>query len=159
MDKTTIEQPEPHPLDLRPVEPTDHDAWLPLWRGYQAFYRVDIPDEVTTSTWSRLLEIDTAMNGILAWQGDRAVGLVHFIPHPSTWFAEDVCYLQDLYVDMDARGGGIGRKLIERVYKEAGQRGWRRVHWLTHETNTDAMQLYDRIADRSGFMQYRRTFP
>ncbi len=147
------------PIDLRPVRETDRDAWLPLWRGYQTFYRVDIPAEVTAVTWSRLLDPAEPVNGTLAWQGDLAVGLVHFIPHRSTWFAEDVCYLQDLYVEADVRGGGVGRKLIENVYEEAQRQGWRRVHWLTHETNTDAMLLYDRISDRSGFMQYRRNFP
>ena len=34
--------------------------------------------------------------------------------------------------------------------------GCARVHWLTHETNTDAMLLYDRVAVRSGFVQYRQ---
>lgn len=148
----------PQPIDLHPVREADRNAWLSLWRAYQNFYRVDISAEVTAMTWSRLLDPTGAVNGVLAWQGDRAIGLVHFIPHPSTWFAEDVCYLQDLYVDADVRGGGVGRKLIEKVYEEAQHRGWRRVHWLTRETNTDAMQLYDRIGDRSGFVQYRRTF-
>lgn len=157
MDQT-MTTPMPHPIILRPVTETDRDAWLSLWRDYQTFYKVDIPAEVTTVTWSRLLGSAEAMIGVLAWRGDRPIGLVHFIPHPSTWFAQDVCYLQDLYVAEDVRGGGVGRKLIERVYEKAQLRGWRRVHWLTHETNTDAMQLYDRIGDRSGFVQYRRTF-
>lgn len=157
MDQT-MTTPMPHPIQLRPVRETDWEAWLSLWQGYQTFYKVNIPAEVTTVTWSRLLGSAETMIGILAWRGDRPIGLVHFIPHPSTWFAQDVCYLQDLYVADDMRGGGVGRKLIERVYEEAQLRGWRRVHWLTHETNTDAMQLYDRIGDRSGFVQYRRTF-
>lgn len=148
----------PQPIELHPVREADRDAWFPMWRGYQTFYKVDIPAEVTAVTWSRLLDPNEAMNGILAWRGDRAVGLVHFIPHPSTWFAKDVCYLQDLYVAEDVRGGGVGRKLIERVYEEARHRGWPRVYWTTHETNTDAMQLYDGVADRSGFVQYRRNF-
>jgi GNAT superfamily N-acetyltransferase len=65
-------------------------------------------------------------------------------------------YLQDLFVSPEARGSGVGRKLIEYVYALARAAGCSRVHWLTHETNTDAMLLYDRIADRSGFVQYRR---
>ena len=158
MDQS-MNTPKAQPIELRPVRETDRDAWVPLWRGYQTFYKVDIPAEVTAVTWSRLLDPAEVINGVLAWEGDRAIGLVHFIPHPSTWFAEDVCYLQDLYVAEDVRGGGVGRKLIECVYEEAQHRGWRRVHWLTHESNTDAMQLYDRIGDRLGFVQYRRNFP
>ncbi len=63
-------------------------------------------------------------------------------------------YLQDLFVDPAMRGQGLGRALIEHVYAEAAARGCSRVWWLTHETNTDAMVLYDRVADKSGFVQY-----
>jgi len=82
--------------------------------------------------------------------------MVHWIFHRSTWTAGDYCYLQDLYVDADVRGTGAGRKLIEHVYAEATAANAARVYWLTHETNAPAMQLYDRIADRSGFIQYRK---
>ena len=39
------------PSSIRPLEITDHDAWMPLWKGYQAFYKVVIPDEVSRVTW------------------------------------------------------------------------------------------------------------
>jgi GNAT superfamily N-acetyltransferase len=142
-------------IEIRPLEGADHAGWLPLWRGYQAFYKVDIPDAVSDVTWKRLLDPAEPMGGALAWQGERAVGLVHHIRHRSCWTVGDYCYLQDLYVDGAIRGAGIGRRLIEYVYEFAAVEGCSRVHWLTHETNTDAMVLYDRIADRSGFLQYR----
>jgi GNAT superfamily N-acetyltransferase len=104
-----------------------------------------------------LLDPKEPMGGALAWDGPTAVGLVHHIRHRSCWTIGDYVYLQDLFVSPDARGAGIGRKLIEHVYELARDRGCARVHWLTHETNTDAMLLYDRIAERSGFVQYRRT--
>jgi len=142
-------------IEIRPLESADHAAWLTLWRGYQAFYKVDIPDAVSEVTWQRLLDPAEPMGGALAWQGARPVGLVHHIRHRSCWTVGDYCYLQDLYVDGAIRGAGIGRRLIEHVYDVAADQGCSRVHWLTHETNTDAMMLYDRIADRSGFLQYR----
>jgi ribosomal protein S18 acetylase RimI-like enzyme len=55
------------------------------------------------------------------------------------------------------RGSGVGRKLIEHVYAEASRHGCARVYWLTHETNATAMRLYDRVAERSGFVQYRKS--
>ena len=96
------------------------------------------------------------MGGALAWADGKAIGLVHHIQHRSCWTVGDYCYLQDLFVTDEARGLGIGRKLIEYVYAYAKGRGCSRVHWLTHETNTHAMQLYNNIADRSGFIQYRK---
>ena len=145
-------------LDIRAPTDADHAAWQRLWRGYQAFYHVDISDEVSAVTWGRLLDPAEPMVAALAWSRDDAVGLVHLIRHRSCWTADDYCYLQDLYVHDTCRGSGVGRRLIEYAYRWAEAAGCSRVHWLTHETNIEAMKLYDRIADRSGFIQYRKLF-
>ena len=142
-------------IEIRPLAPADHAGWLPLWRAYQAFYRVDIAPEVSEVTFARLTDAAEPMGGALAWSGAQAVGLVHHIRHRSCWTVGDYLYLQDLYVANDVRGRGIGRALIEHVYALAREQRLARVHWLTHETNAGAMQLYDRIAERSGFVQYR----
>jgi GNAT superfamily N-acetyltransferase len=153
MSMTRTAPPAP---SLRGLEPADHDAWLPLWRGYQAFYKVDIPEETTQVTWRRLLDPNEPMFGALALDGEGAVGMVHWIMHRSCWTTGDYCYLQDLFVDPNRRSAGIGRMLIEHVYAMAQAAGCSRVYWLTHETNTQAMQLYDRVADKPGFLQYRK---
>lgn len=145
-------------VGIRLIGPGDRAAWLPLWRGYQTFYRVDLPAEATEATWARLNDPAEPVGGALAWRGGEAVGLVHHIRHRSCWTVGDYCYLQDLFVADSARGAGIGRGLIAHVYEVAKAEGCSRVHWLTHETNTDAMLLYDRIAERSGFVQYRKIF-
>ena len=98
------------------------------------------------------------MGAALAWRDGQAIGLVHWVIHRSTWTTGDYCYLQDLYVAETVRGGGVGRALIEQVYAAAQAYGANRVHWLTQEDNTQARQLYDRIASRSGFIQYRQLF-
>jgi len=145
-------------VTIRAITAADHAAWLPLWQGYQRFYNTVISDETSATTWQRFLDGKEPMNAALAWQGGVAVGLVHFIYHRSTWTVGNYCYLQDLYVEPGIRGGGIGRQLIDHVYDQAEAAGASRVHWLTHETNTDAMHLYDKIATRSGFVQYRKLF-
>lgn len=145
--------------DIRPIVATDFDVWLPLWKGYQAFYNVGIDDAVTRNTWARFLDPNEPMHAALAYENGRAIGLVHWIYHRSTWTAGNYCYLQDLFVAPDVRGTGAGRKLIEHVYARAESTNCARVYWLTHETNGVAMQLYDRIADRSGFIQYRKVLP
>ena len=140
---------------IKPFSPGDHAAWLPLWRGYQVFYKVDIPGEVSEVTWRRLNDPNEPMAGALAWAEGAAVGLVHYIRHRSCWTTADYCYLQDLFVAEESRGAGVGRQLIEYVYERARERGLNRVYWLTHETNVEGRRLYDRIADRPGFIQYR----
>lgn len=144
---------------IRRVAASDFPQWLALWEGYQRFYRVDIATEVTRRTWDRLLDRAEPMECALAETDGELVGLVHYIFHRSTWTSGDYCYLQDLFVRQDRRGLGHGRRLIEHVYEAARAHGGSRVYWLTHETNTDAMKLYDQVAERSGFVQYRRSLP
>lgn len=144
--------------EIRAIDNDDFDTWLSLWHDYQRFYEVEIPEAVTLKTWARFLDPVEPMHAALAISGEQPVGLVHSIYHRSTWTAGDYCYLQDLFVAPDARGAGIGRALIQHVYADARRRGVFRVYWLTHESNHNAMQLYDQIADRSGFIQYRKLF-
>ncbi|MCQ6256041.1 GNAT family N-acetyltransferase [Pseudomonas sp. Q11] len=143
-------------LEIRRVSADDHAAWLPLWQAYLRFYTTELPDAVSQSTWQRLLDEHEPTHAALAWDGDTAVGLVHFIYHRSNWSIENSCYLQDLLVTEQCRGTGVGRQLIEFVYATAKADGCCKVHWLTHETNATAIQLYERIAERPGFIQFRK---
>ncbi|WNF46738.1 GNAT family N-acetyltransferase [Pseudomonas sp. SG20056] len=145
-------------IEIRPVSPADHAAWWPLWQGYLHFYQSALPAEVSAMTWQRFLDPNEPTHAALAWRDSQAVGLVQWIFHRTNWSVEHSCYLQDLFVSADQRGGGIGRLLIEHVYAQAQAAGSSRVHWLTQETNYTGRQLYDRIAERSGFIQYRKQF-
>jgi GNAT superfamily N-acetyltransferase len=141
---------------VRAAHVHEYATWTPLWRAYQAFYEVDIAEDVSRLTWQRFFDDAEPMHCDFAEVDGTVRGLVHSIDHRSCWMAQPCCYLQDLFVDPALRGQGLGRRLIEHVYAQAKARGCARVHWLTHETNVDAMKLYDRIADKSGFVQYRR---
>ncbi len=145
-------------LQIRPFRPEDRSAWEPLWQGYLAFYKSSLPTEVTETTWRRLNDPAEPMHGLAAVLDGSIVGIVHYIYHRSTWSTVDYCYLQDLFTAEEARGQGAGRALIEAVYEKAEAQGASRVYWLTHETNTAAQALYDKVASRSGFIQYRRVF-
>lgn len=140
---------------IRPIEPGDREAWTQLWKAYLAFYETVLPDEVFASTWSRLLDPTEPTWGAFALQDGQPVGLVHWLYHRTNWAIADNCYLQDLFVTPEGRGGGHGRALIEHVAADARTRNCARLYWNTHETNATAMQLYDRLASQSGFVQYR----
>ncbi|MBS7662649.1 GNAT family N-acetyltransferase [Pseudomonas lalucatii] len=144
------------PVEIRPVGAADHAAWLPLWQGYQRFYMTEIAAAASEQAWQRFLDPGEPMHAALAWHEDKAIGLVHWIFHRSSWTLGDYCYLQDLFIAKDVRSSGIGRQLIEHVYDQARQADCARVYWLTHESNSRAMLLYERIAARSGFVQYRK---
>ena len=144
---------------LRALEPGDRPAWMQLWEAYLAFYDTVLAEEVYDSTWSRLLNVDEPTWGALALQDGRAVGLVHWIFHRTNWSISDTCYLQDLFVALPARGQGHARQLIDHVAAQASAAGCARVYWLTHQSNATAIALYDRLASRSGFIQYRIALP
>lgn len=143
-------------VTIRPVTADDHNAWLPLWQAYQRFYETRIGDEVTAVAWQRMLDPNEPTNAALAWVDGKAVGMVHWIYHRSNWSIENSCYLQDLYVQSEQRGLGVGRQLIEYVYATAKAAGCAKVHWLTHETNATAISLYEQVAERPGFIQFRK---
>lgn len=146
---------------IRSMEPRDYEAWRPLWDGYNAFYgragATALPEEITRATWSRFFAPDEPVHALVADKAGRFAGLVHYLFHRSTTSITDVCYLQDLFTVADARGGGVGRALIAEVYSRARAAGVTRVYWQTHETNETAMRLYNRVAERSGFIVYRKT--
>ncbi len=140
---------------VRPLVAGDRTAWEPLWQGYQTFYRAEIPPEATAVTFARLTGGREPMGGFIAEADGAAIGIVHWILHRSCWTTGDYCYLQDLFTVPERRGAGVGRALIASVKEKAAAEGCSRVWWLTHETNAQAMKLYDAVAERSGFVQYR----
>jgi GNAT superfamily N-acetyltransferase len=145
-------------ITIRPLARTDRAQWEPLWQGYLAFYKTSVPEDVTGLTFARFFDEAEPMHALVAEREGEIVGIVHYIFHRSTWTKGPYCYLQDLFTREDARGGGVGRKLIEAVYERAKTEGASRVYWLTQESNATARALYDKLADRPGFIQYRKLF-
>ncbi len=144
-------------LKLRPIERSDEADWRRLWTAYLDYYESSVPEEVYRTTFNRLIDPEnTKQCGALAVQDGNAVGLVHWIYHLHNWKIEDVIYLQDLYADPSVRGAGVGRALIEHVYEVADQGETPTVYWMTQEFNTTARRLYDRIAAKTVFVQYKR---
>jgi len=145
---------------IRPVQKGDFASWKLLWDGYNAFYGRSglsaLPDEIVQTTWSRFFDVYEPMHALVAEHDGSLLGLAHFLYHRSTIQLGPSCYMQDLFTVQAARGMGVGRALINAVYEQAAQDGSKRVYWQTHETNTAAMQLYDKLAEKSGFIVYRK---
>jgi GNAT superfamily N-acetyltransferase len=149
-------------VSIRFVEPRDHAEWLALWEGYNAFYGRSGPTalsrDITEMTWARFFDASEPMHALVAEGEGGLIGLAHYLFHRSTTAIALSCYMQDLFTSEAARGKGVGRALINEVYAQAKAAGSPRVYWQTHETNVTAMQLYDKVAERSGFLVYRKLF-
>lgn len=145
-----------NPVTIRPVTQLDREPWEKLWTGYNTFYQRTLPKEITRMTWSRFFEAHEPVHALVAEKNNKLLGLVHYLFHRSTSMIELNCYLQDLFTIEEARGQGVGRALIEAVYERAREAGCSRVYWQTHETNQTAMKLYDKVAQHTGFVVYRK---
>ena len=142
-------------LTIRAIEEKDKDQWLKLWAGYLEFYKSTISSEQTELTWKRLINNELKMFGFVAESEDGIIGFTHCLFRPSTWTETDYCYLEDLFVDPNIRGKGIGRALMNKVIELAKEKNSKRVYWTTQEFNKTARVLYDSITPVSEFVQYR----
>ena len=103
-------------IRIRALAARDQAAWLPLFKGYIAFYQAVVPDDVIETTWKRLIEgaSDFHVGLVAVGDDDRPVGIAHILFHRSTWTTTHYCYLEDLFVEPTLRAGGIGRALTRR---------------------------------------------
>ncbi len=143
-------------ITIRDARKDDFKQWEPLWDGYTRFYEREPNAEITAVLWRRAFDPYEPIHILVAEMEGRVVGIVHFLYHRSTSMIAPTCYLQDLFTEHGLRGKGVGRALIETVYARAAEAGAGRVYWLTHETNVTAMRLYDGVAEKTGFLQYRK---
>jgi GNAT superfamily N-acetyltransferase len=141
---------------IRPLAADDHGQWMPLWQGYLAYYESTVSEQVTETTWLRIVSSDEQPHGMCAVGPDgRLGGIVHFLFHRSTWTESSYCYLEDLFVDPAIRGSGLGGRLIAAVEQASREAGASRLYWNTQHFNTRARILYDRVSTLSPFVQYR----
>ena len=145
---------------VRAIEPSDHAAWLGLWRGYCDFYQVTIPEHVTNTTWGRILGADHPIYALLATSSSTgaAAGFANYVLHPFTWSERPACYLEDLFVRSELRGSGVGYALLQHLMGLSLERHWGRVYWTTRENNHAARRLYDRFCLPDGFVRYVVSF-
>jgi GNAT superfamily N-acetyltransferase len=145
---------------VRDLHPGDFTQWKPLWDGYNEFYgrkeKTALPESITNMTWARFFDGYEPIHALVAECDGQLLGLVHYLFHRSTTVLTSNCYLQDLFTIETARGQGVGRALIEEVYRRAKSAGCPKVYWQTHETNATAMKLYDQVAEDSGFIVYQK---
>jgi GNAT superfamily N-acetyltransferase len=144
-------------IAVRPLSPSNFDAWLPLWQGYLTFYKAKLSEAQTRLTWARIHDPAVPMHGLGAFLDGALVGFTIYLFHLSSWAQGSYCYLEDLFTSDSARGKGVAGALIEAVAEDARARGASKLYWQTHETNTRARALYDRVAENEGFIVYARS--
>jgi GNAT superfamily N-acetyltransferase len=142
--------------EIRTLRASDRAQWRVLWDGYLRFYRQHLSEAVTETTFVRLIDPAAQPHALVAERAGTLLGFAHYLFHRSTWAVQDSCYLEDLFVAPEARGGGLGRTLIHAVYAAAERGEAGTVYWLTQEFNAPGRALYDTLARRTSFIRYER---
>ncbi len=144
-------------ITIRPLTRNDKQVWLTLWQGYLTYYSTELPDDITELTWSRLMDASFGIHGLGAVDtGGNLVGFTHYLFHPITWSKDPCCYLEDLFTAQAARNTGAGRALITAVADVARAKGADQLYWLTEDHNKRAQHLYNKIANKTEFIKYKK---
>lgn len=143
-------------MQVMPATEDDKAEWLPLWRAYLDFYKQALDDEITDLTFARALESGENLNLLVAKSDGRIIGFATYVLHRSSWARDWYCYLEDLFVAEDQRGRGVARALIAAVAEAGKAKGAERLYWVTDEANKTAQALYEKLATKTDFIQFRR---
>lgn len=145
-------------MKIRKLEIKDQSRWRHLWDEYCRFYKVEPTYARTHHLWQRIMDVDAPVYSIVAVDDkDYVIGIANYIIHENTSLLTPVCYLQDLFVDSETRGAGVGRALIDYLILEMKSNKWSRLYWNTKEDNYRARELYDSYTPQSGFIKYNIT--
>jgi GNAT superfamily N-acetyltransferase len=142
-------------MQISPATIEDKAEWLPLWRAYLEFYKQALDDEITDLTFARALDKAESLNLLVAKSDGRIVGFATYVLHRSSWARDWYCYLEDLFVMENQRGKGVARALIAAVAEAGKAKGAERLYWVTDEANKTAQALYEKLATKTDFIQFR----
>jgi ribosomal protein S18 acetylase RimI-like enzyme len=141
--------------EIRMAGDDDFFGWLPLFAAYCTFYDTELDDAKALIVWTWIRDDSDPLEAALAVdEAGRPVGLAQFRVVPDTLHATRGIHLDDLYVDDDARGAGVGRALIEFVHARSLEVGTGGVSWITAADNGEAQRLYDELARRTTWVTY-----
>ena len=142
-------------VSVRAVEAGDHAVWARLYAGYGDFYKVAQSDAMRATVWSWLHDPAFALEGLVATDTEgRVIAIAHFRPYLRPLSASVGGFLDDLFVDPDARGSGAAQALISAIEAIGRARGWSVIRWITAADNTRARVVYDRIATATPWVTY-----
>lgn len=145
----------PTQITIRSLTSADESRWRELFDAYVRFYEREPDEAITRHMLERANDPHSPVHAIVALDVDaRVIGIANYLVHESTTQLTPVCYLQDLFVDPVARGGKIGKQLIDWLIAEMKRERWSRLYWTTKETNYRGRALYDTFGVHTGFLKY-----
>jgi len=141
-------------VDVRAIEPGDHEAWQRLFHAYREFYEYDVNQTVVDRVWGWIQDDAHETGALVAVLDGEVVGFAHHRAFARPSSGKTGLFLDDLFTRPDLRGKGVGRALITRLGEMAQERGIDKVRWITAEDNHTAQRLYDDMAQKTTWVTY-----
>ena len=142
-------------VTVRAVKAGDHEAWARLYAGYAAFYKVTQTDEMRATVWGWIHDPAMEVDGLVAVDGaGQVIGITHFRPYRRPLSASVGGFLDDLFVDPDARGSGAAQALIDAIAAIGRTQRWTVIRWITAADNARARAVYDKMAVATPWVTY-----
>ena len=142
-------------VTVRAVEAGDHADWARLYAAYAEFYNVAQTGAMRATVWGWIHDPACEVEGLVATgEAGRVIGIAHFRPFRRPLAASVGGFVDDLFVDPDARGSGAAQALIAGVEAVGRARGWSVIRWITAADNARARAVYDRLAVATPWVTY-----
>jgi GNAT superfamily N-acetyltransferase len=142
-------------LTIRPPQASDRAAWDALYQGYARFYQVEQTAEMRDRVWGWLFDDAHECQCLMAFDANaKAIGLAHFRAFARPLSATTGGFLDDLFVDPEARGSQAGTQLIDAIKAYGAKKNWSVIRWITADNNYRARTAYDKIATRTAWITY-----
>ena len=134
---------------------------LRLYVAYRVFYG-EAPEERRASAFIRDRVTQSSGRYLLAWdETSSAIGFMHLMPSTDTLAMRPICFLEDLYVDVTARGRGVATALLSYAEEFARSTGAERLTLATAHDNLAAQHIYKKMGyvREERFLYFHRLLP
>ena len=130
-------------MSVRPIRADDVPAAVALVRELadyeKALDEVHLTEEQLTAC---LFGDSPALFGHVAEDDGQVVGVALWFLNFSTWRGTHGIYLEDLFVQPQHRGAGLGKELLRTLAAVCVERGYSRLEWSVLDWNTPSIEFY-----------------
>ena len=131
---------------IRKIQPEDISSVLDLLREFAAYEDLSAYCTVTEERLNTaMFGTNAVLEGLLALDGETAVGYALYYPNFSSFRGERGFHLDDIYVTSAVRGQGFGEAMLKEIAGDAASRGFERIDFHVLDWNTPAIEFYKKL--------------
>ncbi len=139
----------PTTFDIRPARPGDEPIVLRLIKALAEYEKLAHQVVATEADLTEsLFGPRPYAEAIIGYADGAPVGFAVYFHSFSTFWGRPGIYLEDVFVEPEWRGRGLGRRLLAHVARVAVERGCRRMEWSVLDWNAPSIGFYKSLGAR-----------